>query len=227
MDHSSQESQEINRRSEVQLYFIDEFSPSTEIHLEPGLSLLVCTSTHLEESVSSTGNPALTASSLQHASRVLDAIYAHAVYFAQNFVNPFTDLPPFVLILITLNRTVLLKGLHCPTVTVSPSSTRKAGETCAERFLWRFSYLEYLGMKWRYSLRITSVRCILVETTVPVRMRPRIETKPVNGHFLSMYEPSIAVFGVRKPNPTSLYHLRPPFPMPRLFALFVFELRKI
>lgn len=30
------------------------------------------------------------------------------------------------------------------------------------------------------------VRFILVETTLPVRMRPRIETRPVNGHFLSM-----------------------------------------
>lgn len=36
-------------------------------------------------------------------------------------------------------RTVLLKGRHWPTVTWSPSSTRKAGETCAARFLWRFS----------------------------------------------------------------------------------------
>lgn len=35
--------------------------------------------------------------------------------------------------------TVLLSGLHWPTVTWSPSSTRKAGETCAARFLWRFS----------------------------------------------------------------------------------------
>lgn len=43
--------------------------------------------------------------------------------------------------------TVLLRGLHCPTVTVSPSSTRKAGETWAARFAWRFSYLAYFGMK--------------------------------------------------------------------------------
>ena len=97
------------------------------------------------------------------------------------------------------------------------------------------------------------VRCILVETTFPVRIRPRIETIPVNGHFLSaksrcqhsllldlnlalcmdvgrtrrhrpisrrqnqypyipIYEPSIAVLGVLKPSPTSLNHLRPPFP---------------
>lgn len=30
------------------------------------------------------------------------------------------------------------------------------------------------------------VRCILVDTTVPVRIRPRMETRPVNGHFLSV-----------------------------------------
>ena len=29
------------------------------------------------------------------------------------------------------------------------------------------------------------VRVIFVETTRPVRIRPRIETSPVNGHFLS------------------------------------------
>lgn len=40
-------------------------------------------------------------------------------------------------------------------------------------------------MKWRYSRRMTRVRCILVETTVPFRIRPRIETRPVKGHFLS------------------------------------------
>ena len=156
-----------------------------------------------------------------------------------------------------LSHTVLLKGLHCPTVTWSPSSTRKAGETCAARFLCRFSYLEYLGMKWRYSRRMTRVRCIFVETTVPVRIRPRMETSPVKGHFLSTrlklirtqssargkvskdcpresenetlptYEPSIAVLGVLKPNPTSLYHLRPPFPTLVLLVLFDFWLTKI
>ena len=41
-------------------------------------------------------------------------------------------------------------------------------------------------MKWRYSRRTMSVRCILVETTVPVSIRPRIETLPVKGHFLSI-----------------------------------------
>ena len=35
---------------------------------------------------------------------------------------------------------------------------------------------------------MTRVRCILVETTVPVRIRPRIETRPVKGHFLSVFE---------------------------------------
>lgn len=41
-------------------------------------------------------------------------------------------------------------------------------------------------MKWRYSRRMIRVRCILVETTVPVRIRPRMETRPVKGHFLSV-----------------------------------------
>lgn len=122
-------------------------------------------------------------------------------------------------------------------------------------------------MKWRYSRRTMMVRCILVDTTVPVRIRPRMETRPVKGHFLSakrsrgqqsfppwrslplssamaqpsrrrgllsmrpnrgavrrgnrrrqagcgcllhvpMYWPSMAVLGVRKPRPTSLYHRR-------------------
>ena len=34
---------------------------------------------------------------------------------------------------------------------------------------------------------MTIVRVIFVETTRPVRMRPRIETSPVNGHFLSAF----------------------------------------
>lgn len=38
-----------------------------------------------------------------------------------------------------LKPTVLLRGRHWPTVTWSPSSTRKAGETWAARFLCRFS----------------------------------------------------------------------------------------
>lgn len=45
-------------------------------------------------------------------------------------------------------------------------------------------------------------------------------------YSLPMYVPSMAVLGVRKPNPTSLYHLRPPFPILLLFA-FVLWLRKM
>lgn len=45
--------------------------------------------------------------------------------------------------------------------------------------------------------------------------------------FIPMYEPSIAVLGVLKPNPTSLYHLRPPFPTLVLLVLFDFWLTKI
>ena len=101
-------------------------------------------------------------------------------------------------------------------MTVSPTSSRNAGEQWTLTFLWRFSSArvrgpgsaagalerrelsngerkggrdaqrEYFGTKWRYSRRMTMVRVILVLTTLPVRMRPRIETRPVNGHFLSM-----------------------------------------
>lgn len=39
-----------------------------------------------------------------------------------------------------------------------------------------------------------------------------------------MYEPSMAVLGVLKPNPTSLYHLRPPFPTLVLLLLTRFDL---
>lgn len=42
-----------------------------------------------------------------------------------------------------------------------------------------------------------------------------------------MYVPSMAVFGVLKPSPTSLNHLRPPFPAFVLFALFVLVLTKM
>lgn len=47
----------------------------------------------------------------------------------------------------TLKRTVLDRGRHWPTVTLSPTSTRKAGEQWAARLRWRFSYREYFGMK--------------------------------------------------------------------------------
>jgi len=39
---------------------------------------------------------------------------------------------------------------------------------------------------------MTIVRVILSLVTVPVRIRPRMLTLPVNGHFLSMYVPSTA-----------------------------------
>lgn len=36
-----------------------------------------------------------------------------------------------------------IKYLHCPMITLSPSFTRKAGDTWAERFECRFSYLKF------------------------------------------------------------------------------------
>lgn len=62
--------------------------------------------------------------------------------------------PSVVLTRRTLNRTVLEMGRHWPTVTVSPSETRKAGETWAATFLWRFSYLLYLGI---YSYKVNDL----------------------------------------------------------------------
>lgn len=45
--------------------------------------------------------------------------------------------------------------------------------------------------------------------------------------FVPMYVPSMAVFGVLKPSPTSLNHLRPPFPAFVLLALFAFVFTKM
>ena len=39
------------------------------------------------------------------------------------------------------------------------------------------------------------MRAILVETTTPLRIRPRMLTLPVHGHFLSMYVPCAAAGG--------------------------------
>lgn len=55
----------------------------------------------------------------------------------------------------TLNRTVFESGLHWPTVTLSPSFIRKAGEAWAEKFLCLFSYRLYFGTNCKYSLRTT------------------------------------------------------------------------
>merc|ERR1712168_1299596 len=90
---------------------------------------------------------------------------------------------------------------------------------CAESVLWRFSYLWYFLMKCRQSLLNTMVRFIFIDLTIPVRIRPRMLTLPVNGHFLSMYDPSIASRGVLKPSPTFLVNLCS-------FALTVFPITR-
>ena len=51
---------------------------------------------------------------------------------------------------------------------------------------------------------MTIVRCILVEMTLPVRIRPRIETMPVNGHFLSVYHVSAFALALLFPPELSL-----------------------
>jgi hypothetical protein len=38
-------------------------------------------------------------------------------------------------------------------------------------------------------MRMMMVRFILVDLTTPDKMRPRMDTLPVKGHFLSMYVP--------------------------------------
>lgn len=65
----------------------------------------------------------------------------------QKSMNCFLTLPTTSLgmTLSTLKWTVLVKGLHCPTTTISPSLTEKAGEQCTGIFLCLFSYLLYLG----------------------------------------------------------------------------------
>lgn len=49
-----------------------------------------------------------------------------------------------------------------------------------------FSFMLASGADIAQTTESVYVRCILVDTTVPVRIRPRIETIPVKGHFLSM-----------------------------------------
>lgn len=54
---------------------------------------------------------------------------------------------------------------------------------------------------------MTMVLCIFNLTTVPRKIRPLIDTLPVNGHFLSIYLPSIASRGTLKPKPTFRVYL--------------------
>lgn len=67
-------------------------------------------------------------------------------------------------------------------------------------------------MKWRYSRRMIRVRCIFVDMTVPVRIRPRIETIPVKGHFLSV-EHMISNRSMRERSPRYL-RTSPPWTFP-------------
>ena len=52
------------------------------------------------------------------------------------------------------------------------------------------------------------VRCIFVETTRPVRIRPLIETIPVNGHFLSVVEMPCQLTTFEKPDVLVFLELR-------------------
>lgn len=46
-------------------------------------------------------------------------------------------------------------------------------------------------------------------TAAYLKTLPLIATSPVKGHFLSMYVPVVASFGVLKPRPTVLTYLKP------------------
>ena len=107
----------------------------------------------------------------------------------------------------TLKVTVFESGLHSPTVTISPSLTLKQGEIWAAMFLCLFSYLLYFLMQCKQSLLMIMVFLILAEMQIPLKILPLIQTFPVNGHFLSIYVPSMASFGALKPKPTSLQYL--------------------
>ena len=63
----------------------------------------------------------------------------------QNRLNYFLAVPIISLgmTLSALNLTVLLRGLHCPAMRISPSLTLKQGDKCTEIFLCLFSNLLY------------------------------------------------------------------------------------
>ena len=60
---------------------------------------------------------------------------------AQKDEKPFFTDVPCGMTLSTLKRTVLLRGRHWPTMTLSPTLHRKHGEMWAGVLLCRFSYL--------------------------------------------------------------------------------------
>jgi len=64
---------------------------------------------------------------------------------------------------------------------------------------------------------------ILVDTTIPFKIFPLIETLEVKGHFLSMYYPSMASLGVLNPNPIFLKYLTPLFVFLANNFIFFFE----
>jgi hypothetical protein len=66
---------------------------------------------------------------------------------AKTFLVPPSE-APLGMTFNTLNLTVFDKGLHWPMTTLSPSFTRKAGETCADRLECRFSYLHKRQLKY-------------------------------------------------------------------------------
>lgn len=120
----------------------------------------------------------LFASSEQLHDSAIFIIHIYIVTLPQNFPNDFDD-ALFFATRSTLKRTVFDSGRHwpantlrqlpynhiascshSPTVTTSPSSTRKAGETCAARFLCLFSYRSALQLNAKIARLSHSTHCI-------------------------------------------------------------------
>ena len=97
---------------------------------------------------------------------------------------------------------------HLPSRRSKESSERGCYDVSSHNYtmtlhinVYRLYFFTYL----RLSRRTMMVRSILVEMTRPFRIAPRIDTEEVNGHFLSMYFPRIAISGVLMPRPISAY----------------------
>lgn len=93
-------------------------------------------------------------------------------------------------------------NLSCSSSSSSPLLVtvvfRDVVKVCIE-FVCQYACLPLVSLYHNsHSLRMTMVRSILAETTFPVRIRPRMETSPVKGHFLSMYVELMASLGVYK-----------------------------
>lgn len=95
------------------------------------------------------------------ADRLREPRHRRAVDACMCSVRALLELRPVTGTAQQMQRRTLDSGRHSPMVTVSPSRTRKHGETCAGVLEWRFSYRWYFRTKWKYSLRCEG-RCAVV-----------------------------------------------------------------